>query len=257
VRTGREAGERYGICASRLFRQGVGCAKGVGILRQIHPQAEAVHVEILAKPPEEYFPEVEARFPGALASQWSPLDRNLWRIENYPAFLEQRRQLLANDANSFLTELLHGAEIEVELPATEEADTEVAEPSLVTISPPRRVPPEPPITGGVESEDEERLILECNNWVTRLDLPGGEYMFELVDSSTGQPVALLDLAWPSGLQEGLSQPVALLIDEGPVTYSLANAAGFRYFTSVEAFKAYVQREVLALQTEDEELPVAV
>ena len=54
---------------------------------------------------------------------------------------------------------------------------------------------------------------------------------------------LLDLAWPDGLQQGYSKPVALLLNEGPETYAAANAHGFRYFTSEEAFKEYVVREV--------------
>ena len=41
------------------------------------------------------------------------------------------------------------------------------------------------------------------------------------------------LAWPEGLQTGLSKPVALLIDEPPEVLQLANARGFRYFTDLE------------------------
>ena len=54
-----------------------------------------------------------------------------------------------------------------------------------------------------------------------------------------------DLAWPNGLQEGSSQQVALLLDEVPQIEDLANQAGYRFFTSVENFKEYVTREVLA------------
>ena len=58
--------------------------------------------------PEEYFAEIEQRHPGALASQWIPNDTNLWTIENYIAFLEGRRTLLAKEANRQLESLLHG-----------------------------------------------------------------------------------------------------------------------------------------------------
>src|SRR5207249_526535 len=58
--------------------------------------------------PEEYLAEVEAKHPGALASQWIPTDPNLWYLDRYPHFLESRRELLAQAANAFLDELLQG-----------------------------------------------------------------------------------------------------------------------------------------------------
>ena len=51
-------------------------------------------------------PDIAARQPGALESQWIPMDPHLWKIENYPAFLEARRELLATAANSHLDGLL-------------------------------------------------------------------------------------------------------------------------------------------------------
>jgi hypothetical protein len=76
-------------------------------------------------------------------------------------------------------------------------------------------------------------------------LPEGELGMELLDEAGEQVVGYLDLAWPNGLQEGLSQPVALLIDEGPETEEAANKAGFRFFTDADSFRRYVEREVLA------------
>ena len=63
-------------------------------------------------------------------------------------------------------------------------------------------------------------------------------------------LAILDLAWPNGLQEGLSEPVTLLIGEGKEIEEIVNRAGYLYFTSVEAFREYVEKEVLALETTD-------
>ena len=71
--------------------------------------------------------------------------------------------------------------------------------------------------------------------------------FELTDAESGQQLAVLDLAWPDGLQVGLSQPVALLLDEGKETEEAANRAGYRYFTDVDAFRGYVLKEILALE----------
>lgn len=53
-------------------------------------------------------------------------------------------------------------------------------------------------------------------------------------------------AWPRGLQEEFSAPVTLLIDEGPKVHALANEHGYRCFSSVDSFKHYVTREILAM-----------
>jgi len=58
--------------------------------------------------PEDYFSEVEEKHPGALASQWIPANKALWKIENYFDFLEERKRLLAEEFNSRMRELLHG-----------------------------------------------------------------------------------------------------------------------------------------------------
>ena len=175
-----------------------------------------------------YLEEYAAKFPGAVESHWIPMDRRLWKAENYAEFLVERRKLLAAAANAFLDSLLLGPP--PELPATASIlDRE-----------------SPAIPGGVAGEDEERLLQEFNTWVIAHGLPPGEFMFELTDSETGEPLAVLDLAWPNGLQEGFSQAVSLLIDEGRETEEAANRAGYRYFTDVEAFRSYVEREILAL-----------
>jgi hypothetical protein len=51
-----------------------------------------------------------------------------------------------------------------------------------------------------------------------------------------------------GVQEELSQPVAVLLNEDSDTLAIASAAGFRCFTDTKAFKRYVRREVLATDT---------
>ena len=75
-------------------------------------------------------------------------------------------------------------------------------------------------------------------------MPRGEVSHDLADPETGVQRAVLDLAWPNGLQEGLSQPVALLLNEPPQVLELASSSGFRCFTSVEAFKNYAHSEIL-------------
>ncbi len=179
--------------------------------------------------PAEYLEEFAAKHPGAVESHWIPMDRQLWKVENYPHFLAARRELLAEAANAFLDSLLGG---------------EVPEAPVVAPIVEREAPV---VIGGVEGEDEERVLQECNQWVVEQGLPGGEYMYELTDPATGEPQAILDLAWPEGLQEGLSHPVALLIDEQCELDEIVNAVGYRFFTEVDAFRSYVEREILSLE----------
>jgi hypothetical protein len=84
---------------------------------------QSANLWILDREPEEYFPEVERRNPGALESHWIPMDKNLWKPKNYLDFLTARRQLLANTGNQFLDTLLKGA-IPEEKPAPSILDKE-------------------------------------------------------------------------------------------------------------------------------------
>src|SRR5262249_22526131 len=64
--------------------------------------------------PAEYFEEILRKHPRALESHWIPMDRSLWKMENYGRFLEARRELLADAANRFLQGLLDGVHPEPE-----------------------------------------------------------------------------------------------------------------------------------------------
>lgn len=185
------------------------------------------NLQISDKDPEIYFAEIEDKYPGALASQWIPMDRELWKVANYPAFLEARKVLLADAMNKFLGELLHGDMAALQRSATK---SEVESPS---------------VPGGIDTEEEDVALLEVNEWVVEQGLPAGSYLHELADVSTGEPLAVLDLAWPAGLQQGLSGPVALLLNEGPETIAAASRAGFRCFTSVSDFKVHTEHDALA------------
>jgi hypothetical protein len=84
-----------------------------------------------------------------------------------------------------------------------------------------------------------------NQWVKEQGLPAGKLSYDYSDPQTGQQLAVFDLVWPNGVQEALSQPVAVLLNEENDTIALANQAGFRCFTSVLAFKQYLRSEILA------------
>lgn len=182
--------------------------------------------------PEVYFPQIEKKHPGALASQWIPMDPELWKLENYQAFLAARRELLAKAANEFMLDLLHGD------------DSMLKAPVAATLVPPQPAVAVTVAVGGIDSEDEENELLALMEWVSEQSLPEGSLMYEIADPSSGAPIALFDLAWPNGLQEGFSQPVAVLLNEEPEVHALANSNGFRYFTTGEEFKQYVQQEII-------------
>lgn len=178
--------------------------------------------------PQEYFPEIEAAHPGALASQWIPMEPALWKIENYRDFLDARKELLAEEVNRVLESLLHGDTRWLEAcPAVERPATE--------------------IVGGIADEEEEVVLEALNDWVEAQGLPRGELAYDLADPDTGEQKAVFDLAWPNGLQEELSEPVAVLLNEGQEIIGLASQAGYRCFTSVESFKRYVVGNALALE----------
>jgi hypothetical protein len=178
--------------------------------------------------PEEYFPEIEKAHPGALASQWIPMDPSLWKIENYREFLEARKTLLADEVNRRMKELLHDETGWLEGPAG-------------------ALPAEVVVDRGIASEAEEEQFQSLNEWMEAQGLPAGQLAYDFADPETGEQRAVFDLAWPSGVQEELSQPVAILLNEGSEILAIASQAGYRCFTAVEEFKHYVLHEILVVE----------
>ncbi len=184
------------------------------------------NLDISDRLPEAYFPEVEKAHPGALASQWIPADPALWKIENFRAFLEARKVLLAAELNRRMEELLHG-------------DTRwLAGPTAA-------VPVVAPAAGGITTEEEEEQLEAVNDWIETQGLPRGVLAFDFADAATGEQKAVFDLAWPNGVQEELSQPVAVLLNESADTIGIASQAGYRCFTSIDEFRRYVENDILA------------
>ncbi len=210
-----------------LYRQGYSKAD-VNAIANFTFLTQETNLLVSDRDPAEYLEQFAYQQPGAVESHWIPMDRALWQVENYHEFLAERRKLLAKAANDFLDSLLQGVVPEVQdAPSILERE--------VVIAP-----------GSIATQEEEQLLQECNTWIMSHGLPEGETMYELADIETGEPLAVLDLAWPDGLQAGFSQPVALLIDEGFETIDAVNRAGYRYFTDPEEFRDYVLQEILAL-----------
>lgn len=59
----------------------------------------------LDKYAENYLKKVSEAFSGSLKLQSIPEDEELWKVENYESFLEERRKILANQMNEFLNNI--------------------------------------------------------------------------------------------------------------------------------------------------------
>ena len=161
-----------------------------------------------------------------MESQWIPNDPALWKIENFREFLEARKLLLATEVNKRMEELLHGETRWLAGP---------------TASAPAKIA----IGGGITSEEEEEQLENLNDWMEGQGLPRGLLAYDFADPATGEQKAVFDLAWPDGIQEELSQPVAVLLNEGAETIAVASQAGYRCFTAIAECQRYVQAEILA------------
>lgn len=184
------------------------------------------NLDISNRLPEEYFPEIEKAHPGALASQWIPSDSALWKIDRYRDFLQARKELLAAELNRKLEELLHGDVQWLQVTAS-------VEPAVAAEA------------DGISSEAEENALEAFNDWVAAQKLPRGQLNYELEKVLEDGSKPLLDLAWPVGLQENLSQPVALLLNRPAEVLAIASQQGFQCFAHMDQAKTYIQEAVLS------------
>lgn len=211
-----------------LRRNGIS-SKDANNLGNIAFLTKECNLSIGSTPPVEYLPEVASDWPGALESQWIPMNRELWKVENYHQFLDARRHLLADSANEMLASLRAGV-----IPPAEATPSGARQHSTVITA--HLVETHP--------DDEAAILESANSLALEHGLPAGEIAYDIVDKQTGELVTL-DLAWPDGLQIGYTQPVALLIDEYDEVRQMINDAGFRVFTTLASFQRYVERDILA------------
>lgn len=172
------------------------------------------NLEILNKRPEEYMPYYAQKQPGALESNWIPVDPELWKVENYEIFLQKRRELLAKGANEFLQSLYNDS---------------IPQANIENFA--DRLAP------NVHDEEEENQLSEIANWMEENGLNSGERNYVIDDNGND---VVLDLAWPDGVQTGLSKPLALLLNESEEVYAAANRCGYTYLTNLQDFKEYVK-----------------
>ena len=183
------------------------------------------NIAISASPPKDYFPEYIAKTPGAMETHWIPMDPDLREVNKYLVFLEKRRILLADSANQFLNALLHGS---VEERIVEDFANRTIE--------------KKPFVGVSEETSEEDMIMEISLWMEEKGLNPGEIYYDL-SNDAGTQLATIDIAWPDGIQSGLSEPVALLLGEPVEIHQIVNNAGYRYFTDIDTFKKYIEAYV--------------
>jgi hypothetical protein len=173
------------------------------------------NLEISNQKPESYLPAYMARHPNVVESHWIPLDPGVWALDVYPTFLEQRRAMLATALNAFLEELGRGQMADVSLPA-------------VSVG----------VAGAID--DEAQGIDALRAWLSKRGMDSGVIDHE-VPARHGSVAAVLDLAWPTGIQPGLTEPVALLIHALPQVVETATNYGYRVFLQPEALKEHVEQ----------------
>lgn len=124
------AGRAYNIQYHHVFPQSVLYRNGYDPDNHLHRKVvneianrafltAETNVDISNRPPEEYLPEVEERYPGTLSRQCIPMDPYLWRTERYGDFLEARRRSLAQAINSLMAGLITEPEQPRERPVSE------------------------------------------------------------------------------------------------------------------------------------------
>jgi len=173
---------------------------------------------ISKREPMDYFVECndERGFVEALPSQWIPMERSLWQIENYPEFLAARRVLLAKAANEFLEKLKSNNIEASSLPSITLAQDEEIDP-----------------------RDSE--ISAALNYLANYGVAEPERDIEVFDPETGQILCAAECFWESGLQPGIGEPTVLELDPEDSDIERLAALGYRVFTTIKALKDYVER----------------
>ena len=157
------------------------------------------------------------------------MDRELWLMEHYREFLSARRRLLADAANEFLDALYSG----------------IAKDDTVSLPMESR---EPELLGSIANEEEEEVLLGISTWVKALGLAEGDLLYDLADELTGKAIAIIDLAWPNGLQTGFTEPVAIMINEDTDLRDRVSQSGYRVFTDEDSFKRYTSGVIVSQYT---------
>ena len=205
---------------ARLYEHGYSRAE-VNAVANFCFLTQDTNLRIGAKKPAEYLEEVETRMPGALSTQWIPMDRELWQVERYPEFLTARRELLASAADSFLT-ALHDGPSPVELATTSEL---IPSQRAVTVA---------------DTEDEEIPGLrDLLSEIEDAGLAAPDLDSEVSDPRSGAAITIAAAYWPQGLQEEVGAPVVLAPDTTAEEQAALEAGDYRVFHSTDALRRHI------------------
>lgn len=178
--------------------------------------------------PEDYLAEVADAYPGVLESQWIPTDRQLWRIDRYADFLQARRELLADAANTFLAQLRDGARPQ---------DARKLE--RLTVVPDAR-----------DERSREREVDVLIEELLGLGYVRPRRDDEVADPDDGRVLAVAEAHWPDGLQPGIGDPVVLELDADDMDRERMEGLGYLVFSTAAGLREYVARQ-RRLGVEDE------
>jgi hypothetical protein len=182
--------------------------------------SQETNLKISNRDPAVYLAEIAEAQPGALESQWIPTDPGLWKLENYPAFLQARRQHLAAATNALLQRLLQGSVA----PAQRAAEGVPVSTGAVTVVPPH------------EEDDIEAL----SSWLESIGFVVPERDYVVTDPVDGRELTVVDAAWPSGIAGGYTQPVALLLEPDVDAEAVLGEAGYRFFVRTQDLREWVE-----------------
>jgi hypothetical protein len=112
-------GDYYSIQSHHIFPQSYLYKNGYESDNHIHKKkvneianrafiTRDTNYKILDDSPENYFPDIQKEHPGALEKQFIPMNSELWTIEKYEEFLEERRLIIAKKINEFINDFLNG-----------------------------------------------------------------------------------------------------------------------------------------------------
>ena len=182
---------------------------------------------ITKREPEDYFKQViKEAGEEALSSQWIPLDKKLWKIENYREFLTARRELLANAANGFLDSLLAGSADEL---------------ALIKLTP-------------VEDEDTTERNTDLSKLLIELAEYGvcaPELTVEVYHPETQEMLGIAEAFWPNGFQPGIGEPIILEMDKREVDVEKMGDLDARVFYTLKSLKRYALRTTVSSNKESD------
>jgi hypothetical protein len=170
---------------------------------------------ISKREPKDYFKQViKEAGEEALSSQWIPLDKKLWEIENYREFLEARRKLLADASNSFLETLLTGKADELALPRLNAPEDE-------------------------DSKERKNEIDQLISDLAEFGVVAPQTEVEIFHPDTQELLTIAEAYWPDGLQPGMGEPVLLELDKRDIDEEKMEDLDIKVFYSIRRLKRYV------------------